>query len=45
MTITDRIIQANDIYVIISTTLGAVLGPISQRDLCPDLDVNLRLWP
>ena len=21
-----------------------VLGPISQRDLSPDLDLNLRLW-
>ena len=21
-----------------------MLGPISQRDLSPDLDLNLRLW-
>ena len=33
------VIQA---FCIIAHT--GVLGPISQRDLSPDFDLNLRLW-
>ena len=36
----------SDLYVSCATlTYGAIdQGPISQRDLSPDLDLNLRLW-
>ena len=29
---------------LLKSQLNGNLGPISQRDLSPDLDLNLRLW-
>ena len=38
----NQVIQ--EMFIKFETRQVCVQGPISQRDLSPDLDLNLRLW-